>query len=366
MIKIRRSYDSASDNHERTLLRGEYKFFTGKICDLRGAHPDDMISYLESAYFFGFWDAEQVAKILEELSLHLEDMNTSQLVSLYCVLPGVKRSHTKFVLALLLRLHSQLDILSLDERLRLLSNVTLESAVFVLNEGLHVRTCQDRPKVIAELYADVVRSLEVDSSRLGPRDCASILIALGCVCRADGMRTLRACEGFVQQLKLRVLESLRVAEDSGQTEGEDSALNSPLDAAFVCNALLALETLDVTSLSALRSFFLARLNTCCATAMAMMFHAAPSLSFAKAVESRVVYLLPDFALEELLEVAEVYFQGLVESSHCPHKALLRTASCPAGCERFSSIYGKYRFPPGAHPGGSDICPEKYRCLQRRR
>ena len=68
MIKIRRSYDSASDNHERTLLRGEYKFFTGKICDLRGAHPDDMISYLESAYFFGFWDAEQVAKILERKS----------------------------------------------------------------------------------------------------------------------------------------------------------------------------------------------------------------------------------------------------------------------------------------------------------
>lgn len=87
MMQVKARYHETSDVGERTLLRGEYKYFTGKPCDLRAARTADIVVYLECSAFFGFWDVGQVDRMLEVLhhrsmSLWLDPSSSSS------VLPG--------------------------------------------------------------------------------------------------------------------------------------------------------------------------------------------------------------------------------------------------------------------------------------
>lgn len=67
MVQVRARYNETVNDGERTLLRGEYKYFSGKLCELRAAQTADLVAYLECAAFFGFWDVGQVDRILEVL-----------------------------------------------------------------------------------------------------------------------------------------------------------------------------------------------------------------------------------------------------------------------------------------------------------
>lgn len=67
MIQVKARYRETVNDGERTLLRGEYKYYSGKLCELRAAQTADLIVYLECAAFFGFWDVGQVDRILELL-----------------------------------------------------------------------------------------------------------------------------------------------------------------------------------------------------------------------------------------------------------------------------------------------------------
>ena len=95
MLRIRHRYEDSTDFHERNLLRGEYKYFTGKLCDLRGAAMSDMISFLESGAYFGFWDTSQIDRVVDELVLRLGNMTSNELVHLLQALSGVRKHRSK-------------------------------------------------------------------------------------------------------------------------------------------------------------------------------------------------------------------------------------------------------------------------------
>eukprot|EP00672_Neobodo_designis_P014780 CAMPEP_0174858060 /NCGR_PEP_ID=MMETSP1114-20130205/41248_1 /TAXON_ID=312471 /ORGANISM="Neobodo designis, Strain CCAP 1951/1" /LENGTH=52 /DNA_ID=CAMNT_0016092945 /DNA_START=8 /DNA_END=163 /DNA_ORIENTATION=+ len=50
---------------ERGLLRGEYKYYTGKACDMRHASTADMVAAIECCGFFGFWD-NKLLRLVEQ------------------------------------------------------------------------------------------------------------------------------------------------------------------------------------------------------------------------------------------------------------------------------------------------------------
>lgn len=103
MVQVKARYHETSDVGERTLLRGEYKYFTGKPCDLRAAQTTDIVVYLECSAFFGFWDVGQVDRMLEVL--HQRSMSlwldTSSSTS-SSALPGADEIDTEELRRLLL------------------------------------------------------------------------------------------------------------------------------------------------------------------------------------------------------------------------------------------------------------------------
>lgn len=94
MVQVKARYQDTQDYHERTLLRGEYKYFSGKPCDLRTAQTTDMISFLECASFFGFWDVSQIDLVLDELYrryMFPDAANVEELVHLMVCLPALRK-----------------------------------------------------------------------------------------------------------------------------------------------------------------------------------------------------------------------------------------------------------------------------------
>jgi hypothetical protein len=56
MVRIRCKFEDSADLSERALLRGEYKYYTGKPCDIRHSDTADLVAVVECSSFFGFWD----------------------------------------------------------------------------------------------------------------------------------------------------------------------------------------------------------------------------------------------------------------------------------------------------------------------
>jgi hypothetical protein len=87
MVRIRCKFEDSTDFSERALLRGEYKFYTGKTCDLRSADSADLVAVVECASFFGFWD-NKLLRLTEDLLIdRVASLEPLELMLLFKALP---------------------------------------------------------------------------------------------------------------------------------------------------------------------------------------------------------------------------------------------------------------------------------------
>lgn len=93
MSMIQAKYQETQDFHERTLLRGEYKYFSGKPCDVRAAQVSDLICFLECAAFFKFWDVSQVDRVVDVLHrrMMIHPLEPEEMVHVAVCLPELRK-----------------------------------------------------------------------------------------------------------------------------------------------------------------------------------------------------------------------------------------------------------------------------------
>lgn len=85
MVRIKKKCISAvshGDDHEHALLRGEYKYFTGKAIDVRGASVTDLIAFVQCCSFFKFYETGSLDRVLEELSLKVTTLQPLEVLAL--------------------------------------------------------------------------------------------------------------------------------------------------------------------------------------------------------------------------------------------------------------------------------------------
>ncbi|KEG11793.1 hypothetical protein DQ04_02271030 [Trypanosoma grayi] len=271
MVRVKARYTDTRDFHEQNLLRGEYKYFSGKLCDIRHARPEDMIAYVECGSFFGFWDTAQMDRVMQELLLKLDELAPVELVHLFTALPSLRKQSSTLFQHVARALVAAVPELSVEECIRV-------SAV-----------CDDATP--QELLHNVMRAIEPEAARGGLTAAQAVEL----------MDTLGACAPGVQRQFVSLLDAMKRTAVAGMAE------LSVLDIAALCAALRIRDALDpVTEGGAVR-LFLARLDETCARSTAMMFTAVHSIiAFAQAMEERVVFLATDFTPSELLSVFAAY------------------------------------------------------------
>ncbi|KAG5508855.1 hypothetical protein JKF63_05358 [Porcisia hertigi] len=308
MARVKSRYEDTRDFHERNLLRGEYKYFTGKLCDLRAARLGDMVVVLQCAAFFGFWDAAQVDQILAELFLQLEGMEAVELVALFACMPQLRRQES----ALYHRVAAEL--------VPLVPNLTAEECLAVC------RACT--AETPPELTETVLRALAKHQEEISPAQCVEVLDTWSVASAAVQSRVRDAMDS-IQEYVLRHLEELEcmdIAVLYTCLQGEGSA----------GRAKVALpEALQRHLLKA----FMRDVSRTCPRSTAMFFSAVRgthslALELAQQMAERALFLSTDFTPAELLAVLRVYVEGLV--SLAVLSAELRAAHAPA-------------LPPGATP-----------------
>lgn len=287
MARVKSRYEDTRDFHERNLLRGEYKYFTGKLCDLRAARLGDMVLVLQCAAFFGFWDAAQVERILGELFLQLESMEAVELVALFACMPQLRRHETP----LYPRIAAEL--------VPLVADLTLEECVTVC------RACT--AETPAALTERVLRELAAHVGELTPAQCVEVL------------DTWAVAPAAVQQRTRDDIESVQERAVDGVAELEC------MDVAILYTCLQG-EAMSESLQRRLLSAFTRDLPRTCPRSTAMLFTAvrgthALALELAQQMADRVLFLSTDFSPAELLAVLRVYVEGL--TSLCAVAAELR-------------------------------------------
>ncbi|KAK7194977.1 hypothetical protein NESM_000420300 [Novymonas esmeraldas] len=290
MARVKSRYEGTRDFHERNLLRGEYKYFTGKLCDLRAARLGDMVVVLQCAAFFGFWDAAQVDRLLAELFLQLEAMEAVELVGVFACMPQLRRD----VCELYRRIAAEL--------VPRVSDLTTEECLAVC------RACTgDTP---AELTERVLRELAEHLEDLSPAQCVEVLDTWSVTPAAVQHRVRHAMDG----VRARALSSLAELEC--------------VDVAVLYTCLKSEPDATEGLQRRLVHAFTRDVSRACPRSTAMLFSAVRgahslALELAQQMAERVLFLSTDFTPDELLAVLRVYVEGLV--SVCAVSAELHAA-----------------------------------------
>ncbi|RNF06609.1 uncharacterized protein Tco025E_07518 [Trypanosoma conorhini] len=295
MVRVKSRYLDTNDFHEQNLLRGEYKYFSGKLCDLRHARLEDMVAYVECGSFFGFWDTAQMDRVMEELLLKLTELGPVELVHLFTALPPLRKQSTalyKYVA-------------------RALVDVVPELA---LEECIRVAAACDAG-VPDELVYNLMQAIEPEVARGGLTAARAVEL----------MDTFGTCTPSAQRQFDLLFDALKQAAVAGMAE------LSAMDVAVMCTALKLRDALDtVTEANAVRAF-LSRLEETCARSTSMMFTAVTATpGFSQAMEERVVFLATDFTPGELLSVFTVYMDNYTAVYLVSHGAAgVAAAACKA-------------------------------------
>ncbi|ORC89857.1 uncharacterized protein TM35_000101250 [Trypanosoma theileri] len=271
MVRVKARYLDTNDFHEQNLLRGEYKYFSGKLCDIRHSRPEDMIAYVECGSFFGFWDTAQMDRVMDELLLKLEELGPAELVHLFISLPSLRKQGSMLYQHVARALVDAVPDLSLEECMRVTA------------------ACDETTP--QELVHNLMRAFEpeVISGGLTPSQAVELMDMLG------------ASTPAMQEEFESLFEKIR------QTAVAGIDTLSLMDIAVMCTSLKMREILDVKIESDAVHQFLHRLDESCARSTAMMFGAVSNThSFSQAMEERVVFLATDFTPTELLSVFRVY------------------------------------------------------------
>ncbi|PWU89866.1 hypothetical protein C4B63_55g25 [Trypanosoma cruzi] len=274
MVRVKSRYLDTKDFHEQNLLRGEYKYFSGKLCDVRHARTEDMVAYVECGSFFGFWDTAQMNRVMDELLLKLNELGSVELVHLFTSLPSLRKQSSNLYEYVARALVAVVPELSLDECIRV--------AV----------ACDDG--VPEELIYNLMRAIEPEVSRGG-------LSAVRAVELIDAFGT---CLPSVQREFDSLFDNMKRTAVAGMME------LSVMDIAVLCTSLKLREELDASTETNAVRVFLSRLEETCARSTSMMFTAVSgTLAFSQAMEERVVFLATDFTPSELLSVFSVYMDN---------------------------------------------------------
>ncbi|CAJ1021376.1 hypothetical protein Q4I30_002563 [Leishmania utingensis] len=288
MARVKSRYEDTRDFHERNLLRGEYKYFTGKLCDLRAASLGDMVVVLQCGAFFGFWDSAQVDRILAELFLQLEGMKAVELVALFVCMPQLRRQESN--------LYHRVAV----ELVPLVPDLTTEECLAVC------RACTTETP--PELTESVLRELAEHSEEITLTQCVEVLDTWSVVPAAVRFRVRDTME-CVRQRALRHLEELECMDiavlytclqKEANADGADSILSEALQ-------------------QRLLKAFIRDTSRTCPRSTAMLFSAVRgthslALELAQQMAARALFLSTDFTPAELLAVLRVYVEGLVSLS----------------------------------------------------
>ncbi|KPA78066.1 putative mitochondrial hypothetical protein [Leptomonas pyrrhocoris] len=281
MARVKARYEDTRDFHERNLLRGEYKYFTGKLCDLRAAPSGDMIAVLQCAALFGFWDAAQVDRILAELFLLLESLDAMELVALFTCMPLLRRQESE----LYRRVAAGLALVVMD---------------LTTHECLQVcRACTAETPV--ELVEKVLEELSDHLDELTPAQCVEVLDTWSVA---------------PQQVRLRTRDRLSALRQRALDRVEEL---SCMDVAVLYTTLHAMEGEGELAESLQRRLvqaFTRDLTQTCPRSTALLFTAvrrshALSLEVTQWMAGRVLFLATDFTPAELLAVFQLYVEHLV-------------------------------------------------------
>ncbi|GET87515.1 hypothetical protein, conserved [Leishmania tarentolae] len=288
MARVKSRYEDTRDFHERNLLRGEYKYFTGKICDLRAARLGDMVVVLQCAAFFGFWDAAQVDQILAELFLQLEGMEAVELVALFACMPQLRRQESQLYRRVAMELAHLVPDLTTEECLAVCRACTTETP--------------------QELTEPVLRDLAKRLEEVTPAQCLEMLDTWSILPAAVQRRARDAMES-VRQRVLSHIEELDCMDIAvlftclrGEVSdgGEDAILSEALQRRLL-------------------KTFVRDISRTCPRSTAMVFSAVRgthslALELAQQMADRTLFLSTDFTPSELLAVFRVYVEGLVSLS----------------------------------------------------
>ena len=283
MIRTRNRYQATEDFHEKNLLRGEYKFFSGKVCDLRGASTADLVSFLESGSFFGFWDTQQIERVLEQLRLQLGDLEPNELVHLMKLLPGLRKHSSAAYEEVAAALVEHVDGISDEDCIALLDACSVE----------------DPPILIHNL----LRAIE--EAPLTPLQFVSVIGALS-VLPQETQAVYDRLKHHAEVSVLDALPSLSVAQISAVADALHSMGSSELGIS---------DPLPEATARRLQGEFLKRLTECDPHSLAMMFYACGSVQFALAAEDRVLFFATDFEPLELFAVVSWYLEALAAMGH---------------------------------------------------
>ncbi|KAL7705184.1 hypothetical protein N2W54_001198 [Lotmaria passim] len=281
MARVKARYEETRDFHERNLLRGEYKYFTGKLCDLRAAPLADMVAVLQCAAFFGFWDASQVDRILAELFLQLESLDAVALTALFACMPQLRRQESELYRRVAAELVPVVADLTAHECLQVCRACTAET-----------------PGALAER---VLQELTDHAEELTPVECVEVLDTWSVTPPEVRLRTAERVAALRQRALDHVDElscmDIAVLYTSLRADGENDALPETLR-----RRLMQAFTRDLTQT--------------CPRSTALLFTAvrsshALSLELTQQMADRVLFLSTDFTPTELLAVFQLYMENLV-------------------------------------------------------
>ncbi|TPP41039.1 hypothetical protein CGC20_36950 [Leishmania donovani] len=305
MARVKSRYEDTRDFHERNLLRGEYKYFTGKLCDLRAARLGDMVVVLQCAAFFGFWDAAQVDQILGELFLQLEGMEAVELVALFACMPQLRRQESELYRRVAMELVPLVPDLTTEECLAVCRACTAETP----------------PELMESVLRDLTQRLE----EISPAQCVEVLDTWS-VLPAAAQRRVRDVMEPVRQRALRHLEELECMD---------------IAVLFTClRGAVSVGRADPILSEALQRrmlrAFVRDISSTCPRSTAMLFSAVRgshslALELAQQMADRALFLSTDFTPAELLAVFRVYLEGLASLSALSAELRApRTPALPAG------------------------------------
>lgn len=280
MTRVKTRYAEADDAHERNLLRGEYRYFTGKVCDLRAARPGDLIAFLQCGSFFGLWDTAQVEKVMRELLLRVAALTANELAALFVALPGLRKQQSE--------LHRRVG-------------VALVSAVFDMTVAECIAVCGACDESVpVQLTHNLLQAIEPEVDSLEPSQLVDILDA-------------------IQAAPIAVHGTFAALADTVTTkaiEACNAGKLSCMDLAVLFSALGSQAEDNAAVKHAVVTAFSAQKRSSCARSVAMMFSSvtdalSTALLFAQSMEERVLFLATEFTSTELLAVFRVYLSCLV-------------------------------------------------------
>ncbi|CCW64638.1 unnamed protein product [Phytomonas sp. EM1] len=273
MLRVKKRYEETRDHHERNLLRGEYKYFSGKICDTRGARSSDLIAFLKCSTFFGFWDTAQIEQVMQEVRLKRDSIVANELVDLFLCLPDLRKQNSELYRDVAERLAGLVPELTTQECIAVCEACTETTPVSLLhNVLLVVKQCID----------------DLTASQL-----------------VNVIDTIGAAPQSIRQHFQQFLEEL---------QAKAVAVCDELDCVDISVLYTALKLHGNCSeheeKMLLRSY-IARTTSSCARSLAIMLSVASnslemSLWLAHAMEERALFLATDFTPAELLAVLRVY------------------------------------------------------------